>query len=93
MTGAADWTAGLSLSPKIKQSFKALPQQILPAKISLFHAGAQAQGFVIVLSGRIEVTLTAASGREILLYAIEPGQSCIQTTLGLMGDEAYTGAA
>jgi CRP/FNR family transcriptional regulator, anaerobic regulatory protein len=39
------------------------------------------------------VTLTAASGREILLYAVEPGQSCIQSTLGLMGDEAYTGTA
>ena len=39
------------------------------------------------------MTLTAASGREILLYAIEPGQSCIQTTLGLMGDAPYSGEA
>ena len=50
-------------------------------------------GFVVVLSGRIDVTLTGTSGREILLYAVAPGQSCIQTTLGLLGDEAYTGEA
>lgn len=93
MTTQVDWAANLSLTPDISQAFKALPRQHLPAETPLFHAGAQAQGFVIVLSGRIEVILTAPSGREILLYAVEPGQSCIQTTLGLMGDEAYTGAA
>jgi CRP/FNR family transcriptional regulator, anaerobic regulatory protein len=59
----------------------------------LFHPGEAAQGFVVVLSGRIEVRLTAANGREVLLYAVEPGQSCVQTTLGLLGDETYTGEA
>jgi CRP/FNR family transcriptional regulator len=59
----------------------------------MFRPGDVAQGFVVVLSGRIEVRLTAASGREILLYAVEPGESCVQTTLGLMGDEPYSGEA
>lgn len=59
----------------------------------LFRAGDVAQGFVVVLSGRIEVTLTSPGGRGILLYAVEPGQSCVQTTLGLMADEAYSGEA
>ena len=65
----------------------------VPRGAVLFRPGDHAQGFVVVLSGRIEVRLTAASGREILLYAVEPGQSCIQTTLGLIGDEAYSGEA
>jgi CRP/FNR family transcriptional regulator len=39
------------------------------------------------------VRLTGASGREILLYEVEPGESCIQTTLGLMGGEPYSGEA
>lgn len=52
-----------------------------------------AQGFAVVLAGRVEVHLTGPSGREILLYAVEPGQSCVQTTLGLMGDAPYTGEA
>lgn len=71
----------------------ALPAMDLPAGQCLFRAGDHAQGFAMVLEGRVEVTLTAASGREILLYAIEPGQSCIQTTLGLMGDAPYAGEA
>lgn len=71
----------------------ALPAMEVPAGKCLFRAGDSAQGFAMVLDGRVEVTLTATSGREILLYAIEPGQSCIQTTLGLMGDAPYSGEA
>lgn len=71
----------------------ALPAMDLPLGQCLFRAGDHAQGFAMVLEGRVEVTLTAASGREILLYAIEPGQSCIQTTLGLLGDMPYSGEA
>jgi CRP/FNR family transcriptional regulator len=70
-----------------------LPVQTLAAGTPVFRPGDRPQGFAVVLSGRIEVSLTGASGREILLYAVEPGQSCIQTTLGLLGDEPYTGDA
>ena len=72
---------------------EALPVQTLPRGARLFGPGDRAQGFAVVLSGRVEVSLTGPSGREILLYGVEPGQSCIQTTLGLMGDEAYSGEA
>jgi CRP/FNR family transcriptional regulator len=88
------WTATLGpISPNTQASLAQLPTRSLPHHTPLFQSGEPAQVFVIVLSGRIEVRLTAASGREILLYAVEPGQSCIQSTLGLLGDEAYTGAA
>lgn len=70
-----------------------LPEMTLKAGQVLFRAGDTAQGFAVVLKGRVEVVLTAVTGREILLYAIEPGQSCIQTTLGLMGEEPYSGQA
>lgn len=72
---------------------QSLPLRTLPAGTVLFGPGDLAQGFAVVRRGRIEVRLTAASGREILLYAVEPGQSCIQTTLGLLGDQPYSGAA
>lgn len=71
----------------------ALPVQRLPRGARLFGPGERAAGFAVVLAGRIEVSLTGLSGREILLYAVEPGQSCIQTTLGLLGDEPYSGEA
>ena len=94
MTGTAPWTDALpDLSAEARQRLAALPQRRVPKGQVLFRAGDPAAGFVIVLSGRIEVFLTGPTGREILLYAVEPGQSCVQTTLGLMGDEAYSGEA
>lgn len=71
----------------------ALPVVSLHKGSVLFRYGDAAQGFPVVLDGRIEVFLTGPTGREILLYAVEPGQSCVQTTLGLMGDEDYAAEA
>jgi CRP/FNR family transcriptional regulator len=87
------WIDTLDLAADSRARLAALPLHDLPRGAVLFRPGDAAQGFVVVLSGRIEVRLTAATGREILLYAVEPGESCIQTTLGLMGDEAYSGEA
>jgi CRP/FNR family transcriptional regulator len=70
-----------------------LPQHSVKKGAVLFRPGDNAQGFLIVLAGRIEVHLTGQAGREILLYAVEAGQSCVQTTLCLMGSESYTGEA
>jgi CRP/FNR family transcriptional regulator len=87
------WTLPLSQNTDTLAALRALPRHEFAAGAVLFQAGGQASGFVVVLSGRIEVRLTALSGREILLYAVEPGQSCVQTTLGLLGDEPYSGEA
>ena len=81
------------LDPADTTRIESLPVQTLPRGARLFGPGARPQAFAIVLSGRIEVSLTGPSGREILLYAVEPGQSCIQTTLGLLGNEPYSGDA
>jgi CRP/FNR family transcriptional regulator len=86
-----DQIAGLSAPAAARLA--ALAPQTVPRGAILFHAGDQAQGFVVVLEGRVEVFLTGPTGREILLYTVEPGQSCVQTTLGLMADEEYTGEA
>lgn len=87
------WSDSLHLEPESTAALATLPARDVPRGTVMFRPGDVAQGFVVVLSGRIEVRLTAASGRQILLYAVEPGESCVQTTLGLMGDEAYSGEA
>lgn len=74
-------------------ALRELKPQVIPSGGVLFRPGDEARGFVIVLSGRISVYLTGASGREILLYDVSNGESCVQTTLGLLGGEAYTGEA
>lgn len=65
----------------------------LPRGTDLFHPGDTAEGFPVLIRGRIEVYLIGPSGRDILLYAVEPGQTCVQTTLGLLGGEPYGGEA
>ena len=87
------WTDILPLDDASRAELAALPQTHVSQGSVLFRAGDAAQAFVLVLQGRIEVHLTAASGREILLYAVEPGQSCVQTTVGLLGDDPYSGEA
>jgi len=86
------WTDDIA-SPEFAPRLAALPHHRLPAGSVLFRPGETAQAFAVVLAGRIEVWLTTAGGREVLLYAVEPGQSCVQTTLGLMGEEHYSGEA
>lgn len=89
-----DWMAELgSITAETRGELAALQRRALPKGLDLFAPGDRAQGFPLVLSGRVEVYLTGPTGREILLYAVEPGQSCIQTTLGLLGDEPYSGTA
>lgn len=81
------------LSSRHRDMIAALPCRTLPRGTVLFHPGDRPQGFVLVISGRIEVYLTGPGGREVLLYAVEPGQSCVQTTLGLLGEVDYSGEA
>lgn len=81
------------LSPAARRALAALPVQDLATGAVLFRPGDQASGFLVVLSGHVEVFLTGPTGREILLYDVAPGQSCIQTTLGLLGGEDYAGEA
>lgn len=94
MTG---WTARApsltGLDARARARLDALHPQPVPKGATIFRAGEAAQGFALVLSGRVEVFATGAAGREILLYAVVPGQSCMQTTLSLMGGETYTGDA
>lgn len=76
-----------------RQKLSRLTPIILHAGHILFRPGDAVTGFVITLSGRVGVYLTGANGRELLLYAVTPGETCVQTTLGLLGDQHYTGEA
>ena len=82
-----------TLEPKTATELNALVPMDMPAGTVLFSPGDAVKGYVIVLRGRVSVSLTGASGREMLLYAVKPGQSCIQSTLGLMGGDDYTAEA
>ena len=82
-----------TLDAKTAARLNSLIPMDVPTGSVLFSPGDAVKGYVIVLQGRVSVSLTGVSGREMLLYAVTPGQSCIQSTLGLMGGEAYTAEA
>ena len=92
-----DWTLkalGLeNLDEETRQKLSALSPIVLPQGHILFRPGESVDGFVMALSGRVGVYLTGANGRELLLYSVAPGQTCVQTTLGLLGEQHYTGEA
>ncbi|WP_372886816.1 Crp/Fnr family transcriptional regulator, partial [Shimia sp.] len=92
------WTSGApaldGLTAQDRARLDRLAPMTLPEGARLFQPGDPVQGYAIVLSGRVDVRLSTASGREILLYSVVPGQSCIQSTLGLMGgDQRYSAEA
>ena len=82
-----------ALEPHATIMLARLLPMTLPAGATLFHPGDAVKGYAIVLSGRVDVSLTGATGREILLYSVVPGQSCIQSTMGLLGGSDYTAEA
>ncbi len=91
------WTSDASgldtLEPETRQRLNQLTPAEVPKGTILFRPGDSVKGYVIVLTGKIGVNLIGPTGRDILLYRVEPGQSCIQSTLGLMGGEDYSGEA
>ena len=90
--GEAEALAALPAADKARLA--GLTPVTLPKGARLFQPGDPVQGYAIVLSGRVDVRLATASGREILIYSVVPGQSCIQSTLGLMGgDTDYSALA
>jgi CRP/FNR family transcriptional regulator len=55
----------------------------------LFDANQPCRGFPLVLEGAVRVVMSAPSGREILLYRVDPGQGCILSGGCLLGHSDY----
>jgi CRP/FNR family transcriptional regulator len=62
----------------------------LPAGTRLFAETQPCGGFPLVVAGSIKVVKAAANGREMLLYRVEPGDSCIISSSCLLGHTPYT---
>jgi len=61
----------------------------VPAGTQLFDEQLPCQGFPFLLSGSIRVFKAAANGRELPLYRVLPGESCIITSSCLLGRRDY----
>ena len=61
----------------------------LPAGQVVFHRGDACRNYLVVLSGSVRVQLFSPGGREVVLYRVGEGQSCVITTSCLISQEAY----
>ncbi|MFD3190656.1 Crp/Fnr family transcriptional regulator [Sedimentitalea sp. HM32M-2] len=60
-----------------------------PVGQSIFSPGQECPGFLSLKSGSIRVTLSGASGREVVLYRVGPGEVCLQTFSCLVDGRVY----
>lgn len=61
----------------------------VPKGAVLFRDGDQCKGYVFVIDGAVRVQKIDVQGREIVLYRVEEGQTCMLTTSCLIGGQAY----
>ncbi len=97
-TGGADWPARFAGLDQLDPATRALLERAamivdLPAGAVPFRPAQPCDGYVFVISGAIRVQLLSETGREIVLYRVEAGQTCILTTACLMGGGEYPAEA
>lgn len=61
----------------------------LPAGTPVFAEHQPCQGFPLLIEGSIRVIKLAANGRELMLYRVIPGGSCIISSSCLLGHTDY----
>jgi len=89
-----DWISGfaeLAALPEADRSFiesHARVAEIGPEQ-RVFAPGMKPDAFLLVLEGTVRVQQVGAGGREIILYRVSGGESCIMTTACLLSDEEY----
>ena len=55
----------------------------------VFLTGDPVSNYLLAFEGRVRVQAVTESGREVVLYRVELGQSCVLTTSCLLARDAY----
>ncbi len=61
----------------------------VPKGSVVFGPGKAPENMLLLLSGIVRVSQVSESGREIVLYRVAAGESCVLTTACLLAHEAY----
>lgn len=89
-----DWTCSIpsiaALDEVTRVRLRSLAHPITaPAGARIFGEGSPCSAYLILLSGQLRVQKVGENGREIVLYRVEPGETCIITTACLMSGTDY----
>lgn len=60
-----------------------------PKGAVIFSPSKMPDGLLFLHDGTIRVSQSSDSGREIVLYRVEAGESCVLTTACMLAEEAY----
>jgi CRP/FNR family transcriptional regulator, anaerobic regulatory protein len=86
---------GLSaLEPALRDPLETASRVIaLPSGSIIFGPGKAPESLLLMLEGIVRVQQTSEQGREIVLYRISAGESCVLTTACLLAYEDYLATA
>lgn len=92
MTG--DWVSNFpelaDLGARERDLLLAKGQHIsAPQGTVLFQPGAECGNFLFLVAGSVRVQMVAENGREIVLYRVSGGETCVMTTACLMAHRGY----
>ena len=62
----------------------------VPAGTEVFAPGQSADNLLLLLSGTVLVSQRSETGREVFLYRVHAGESCVLTTACMLAHEDYT---
>ncbi len=77
------------LDAAIKRMLDASKLASVPARVTVFRPQDRCENYLLVTAGKVKVSLLTPSGHELLLYRVEPGESCVLTTTCLMASKPY----
>jgi CRP/FNR family transcriptional regulator len=89
-----DWTArfaGLArLAPELRAELIAESRvATVPQGTVIFGPGKAPEHLLLLLEGTVRVAQTGDTGREVFLYRVQAGESCVLTTACLLAYEDY----
>lgn len=75
--------------PTLVALFTSAATLSLDAGAIVFHPGSHCGHYYLLLEGQVRIFVLTASGREIELYQVRPGEGCVMTTACLLGETPY----
>jgi len=82
-------TLGAVPDPELRQALEHLRCLQLRAGAVVFEELQRCDAFPFVIAGSLRVVKRSASGREISLYEVMPGDACVVSSACLLGNRPY----
>ena len=78
-----------SHDPEVEQLMQAANLVTLPAGQQVFYPGGLCNSYLLMLEGCVKTQLISDNGREVVLYHVRSGETCVLTTSCLLGGDCY----